>query len=54
VVNIFQIVLGLILAYLGYQISNRTTSEGIRLMGWIIVVLGVVLIAEGVGIINLP
>lgn len=52
--NLFQVVVGLILAYLGYQIARRTTSDAIQLMGWIVVVLGVVLVASGVGVINIP
>ena len=52
--NMFQIVVGLIVATLGYQIAKQTQSDAIALMGWIVTVLGIVLTAAGIGIIPFP
>lgn len=52
--NLLQIVLGVILGYLGYQIADKTTSDAISLMGWIVAIIGVVLVAAGIGVIPFP
>jgi NhaP-type Na+/H+ or K+/H+ antiporter len=48
-----QIVLGIMLMYLGYSIARRTSSEQISIMGYVVLVLGIVLIANGIGIVSL-
>lgn len=52
--NIFLIIVGIILVYVGYQIADRTQSDSIQFMGWIVVIVGVALIADGIGIITIP
>jgi len=52
--NVFLIVIGIILAYLGYQIADKTQSDFIQLMGTIVLIVGVILIADGIGVISIP
>jgi len=52
--DIFLIVVGVILSYVGYQISNKTQSDFIKFMGVIVLVVGLILIANGIGVISVP
>ena len=52
--NLFQIVLGLLLMYLGYNIARRTASQQISLMGYVVLIIGLAFVASGIGIISIP
>jgi hypothetical protein len=52
--SILELFAGLVLLFLGYNIMRRTHSDAIGFMGFVVLLIGLLFVAVGIGFLSIP
>lgn len=51
--SLFDLFAGFILLFVGYNIMRRTHSDAIGFMGFVVLLIGLLLVAVGIGLLSI-